>query len=192
MFDIKRARRILLEMLENKDSITAEHCRNVARLSLKLGKACGLNRKELKKLEMGALLHDADKLNVPDEIFDKLRGGIPLTNEDNHILIEHASLNGAIPFEGEMPKVVQDCQRLHHENFDGTGGPKGLKGDQIPFAVRILQVADTYDALTLNLPGHKGQTREDALHSLQRIAGTVLDPEVVDKFVQIMARPISP
>ncbi len=175
-----------MEMLENKDTITAEHCRNVARLSLKLGKTCGLKQKDLKELEMGALLHDADKLNVPDEIFDKLRSGVPLTNEDHRILFEHASLDGTIPFEEEMPRVVQDCQRLHHENFDGTGSPAGLKGDQIPFAVRILQVADTYDALRLNLPAYKGQPRGDALDSLQRISGTVLDPKLVKKFVQMM------
>ncbi len=176
-------------LLEAKDHITAEHSRNVARLSLKLGESCGLTRRELAELELGALLHDADKLNVPDEVFDKLRVGSPLSEEDVRILREHASLEGEIPFAKEMPQVVRDCQRLHHENYNGSGTPHGLKGDQIPLPVRILQVADTFDALTLNLPGRRGQSRQEALRSLQEYAGTILDPRLVTRFTALMQGP---
>ncbi len=173
-------------MLESKDHITAEHCRNVARLAVKLGKACGFKRKELHDLEFGALLHDVDKLKVPNELFEKLRNGSQLTKEDYEILIKHASLQGTIPFEDKMPRIAQDCQRLHHENFDGTGYPNGLKGDQIPLHVMVLQVADTYDAFTLELPIRKGQTKDQTLFTLRQLAGTILNPELVEKFIRIM------
>lgn len=177
---------MLLGMIEGKDHATAEHCRNVARLSVLLASACGLKARDLRDLEMGALLHEADKLNIPDEVFEKLRSGTALDKEDCAILTGHASAKGEIPFQDRMPRLVQNCQRLHHENYDGTGSPKGLKENQIPLPVRILQVADTYDALTLNLPGHQGQSREEALVSLRRLSGTVLTPELVETFIKIM------
>ncbi len=192
----KRSARILMGLLEDKDHFTAEHSRNVARLSLKLGESCGLNKKELAELELGALLHDADKLNVPDEIFDKLRVGAPLNEEDLRVLREHASLEGEIPFAKEMPKVVRDCQQLHHENYNGSGTPNGLKRNEIPLSVRIVQVADTFDALTLNLPGRRGQSKHEALRTLGEYAGTILDPHLVTQFTQLIrghsARPDHP
>ena len=187
-FNINRASRTLMGMLEDKDRVTAEHSRNVARLSVMLGKAYGLDRKELRDLELGALLHDMDKLNVPEEIFEKLRSGSQLTKEDYAVLYEHSTLQGPIPFEEEMPRAVQDCQRLHHENYDGTGGPERLKGDQIPLTVRILQIADTYDAFTISLPGRKGQSKTQALSKLKEFSGTVLDPYLVEKFIQFMVK----
>ncbi len=176
-------------LLEAKDQATAEHSRNVARLALQLGASCGLKKTELAELELGALLHDADKLNVPDDIFDKLRRGAPLSEEDLRILREHASLEGEIPFVKEMPHVVRDCQQLHHENYNGSGTPHGLKEDQIPLSVRIVQVADTFDALTLNLPGRRGQSRHEALLSLKDYAGTILDPHLVAQFIELIRSP---
>lgn len=173
-------------MLESKDHITAEHCRNVARLAVKLGKACGFKGKALRDLELGALLHDLDKLKIPNELFEKLRNGSPLTKEDYETLAKHDSLQGTLPFEDKMPRIVQDCQKLHHENFDGTGIPNGLKADQIPPHVMVLQVADTYDALTLDLPGRKAQTKDQALYTLKQLAGTLMNPELVDKFIKMM------
>lgn len=185
-FDVKRASRILIGMIEGKDHTTAEHCRNVARLSVALGAACGLKGRDLRDLEVGALLHEADKLNVPIEVFEKLRSGTALSQEDCNLLIKHSLRHGPIPFEDKMPRVVRDCQTLHHENFDGTGGSAGLKGEQIPLPVRILQVADTYDALTLSLPGRKGFSKQQALTKMERLAGSVLDPQLVEKFRQLI------
>jgi len=185
--DPKRSARIFLGKLEDKDCITAEHSRNVARLSLKLGRALGLRRKELRELEMGALLHDVDKLAVPDHLFEKLRKGTPLDREECLRLHEHDQYWKADnPLLAEMPQVVQDCQRLHHENYDGTGVPMGLRGSKIPLSVRIMQVADTYDALTLNLPARPGMRKEEALRALQDLSGAVLDPKLVDCFVELM------
>jgi len=185
--DPKRSARIFLGKLEDKDSLTAEHSRNVARLSLKLGKALRLRKKELRDLEMGALLHDVDKLAVPDHLFEKLRKGTPLDREECLSLHEHDQhWQEDDPLLADMPQVVQDCQRLHHENYDGTGVPMGLRGSKIPLPVRIIQVADTYDALTLNFPARPGMKKEEALRSLQDLSGAVLDPELVDRFVQLM------
>ena len=187
-FNHKRASRILMGMIEDKDPVTSEHSRNVARLAVRLGEACGLKGRKLRHLEFGALLHDADKLKVPDEIFLKLRSGSGLSKEDVTLLVEHSSIQGTYPYEGKMPQYVEICQKLHHENYDGSGSPKGLSGEQIPLAVRILQVVDTYDAYRLNLPGHKGQTKSQALANLKQLSGTVLDPQLTEQFIKIMKK----
>jgi len=179
--------RILLGMIEAKDHATAEHCRNVARLSVQLGREVGLSPRRLRELEQGALLHEADKLRVPDPIFDKLRGGRPLSVAETRLLLDHAAIPGEIPLAHALSRTVRECQELHHENYDGSGAPGRLAGDRIPLAVRILQVADTYDALTLSLPNRPGLDRDQALAELRRRAGSILDPALVECFCGILA-----
>ncbi len=138
---------------------------------------------EVKALERGGLLHDIGKIGIPDVIL--LKPG-PLTDEEWQIMRQHPEIGARIvanvPFLSDVIPII----RGHHERWDGSGYPQGLRGEQIPLLARIFAVADAFDALISDRPYRKGIFLKTALAYLKEHAGTLFDPEIVAAFIQML------
>lgn len=165
---------------ERRDSAMAGHGHRLASLSVRLGRALGLSEGELKTLRCAGYLHDIGKLAIPDSIL--LKSG-PLTEDEWDVMYTHTIHGEEIcrPL-GELEAVLPVI-RHHHEKWDGSGYPDGLRGEEIPFLARILQVADIYDALTTPRSYKAGMTSADAISVLRAEAQRGWrDPSIVEAF----------
>jgi putative nucleotidyltransferase with HDIG domain len=176
------ALRALSRVLEYRDLETQGHTERVAELSLRLGQALGFS--DLEGLRLGAYFHDLGKLALPDEI---LRKPTALSTGEWKVVKTHPEVGLEIlrnlPF---LPQTALNVVLYHHERFDGSGYPFGLKGEAIPLEARIFAVVDVYDALISERPYKRPWSKEEALEELRAQAGKGLDPEVVAKFVEII------
>lgn len=168
--------------LDLRDEETEGHTKRVTEGCIRLARALGIEGEELVHLRRGALLHDIGKMGVPDSI---LRKPGPLTEEEWQIMRRHPvyayELLAPIPFLAP----ALDIPYCHHERWDGTGYPRGLKGKEIPIAARIFAVADVWDALLSDRPYRPGLPREKVLDYIESQAGAHFDPEVVRVFLQL-------
>jgi len=174
--------RALTAALETRDAETHGHSERVVTFSLRLGREYGLNSKEMKALEFGSLLHDIGKIGVPDAI---LRKPAKLTDEEwvrmrEHPLHGQQILRGIKFLEGAARVVAQ-----HHEKWDGSGYPLGLKGDEIDICARIFSVADAFDAITSDRVYRQGRPYEAAAQELNEWIGRQFDPKVVEAFHRV-------
>lgn len=170
--------------VELRDQETAGHTQRVTELTLRLSKALGVPEEDLEHIRRGAILHDMGKIGIPDSIL--LKPG-PLTEEEWAVMKKHPVyayewLSG-IPFL----KKALEIPYCHHERWDGSGYPRGLKGLEIPLSTRIFAVVDVYDALTSDRPYRKAWPREKALAYIQEQAGKQFDPEVAEAFLRLVA-----
>ena len=171
------------KMLEMRDAETEGHTRRVTELTLRLAKAMGIKEDALVHIRRGAILHDIGKMAVPDAIL--LKPG-PLTREEEAIMRQHPEMAYQALSHIEYLKPTLDIPRYHHERWDGSGYPFGLKGKEIPLAARIFAVVDVYDALTSDRPYRPAWPKEKALAYIQQQAGRLFDPEVVRIFLRLM------
>ena len=155
----------------------------MAELTLRLAKVMGLPEQDLIHIRRGALLHDIGKLGIPDSIL--LKPG-PLSEEERDILRIHPALayEMLIPITYLQPAL--DIPYCHHEKWNGTGYPRGLKGEEIPLSARIFAVIDVWDALTSDRPYRKAWSKEKTFAYIQEQAGEYFDPQVVDAFLSLM------
>ena len=172
----------LTAALEARDHETHGHSNRVVSFSLRLGRELGLSEEELRSLEFGALLHDIGKIGVPDAI---LRKPAALDEEERermrlHPLYGQQILRGIEFLEGAARVVAQ-----HHEQWDGTGYPLGLRGEEIDLNARIFAVADAFDAMTSDRVYRRGRAYGPAAQELTNCAGTQFDPEVVAAFHRV-------
>src|SRR5216110_196007 len=172
----------LTAALETRDAETHGHSERVVTFSLRLGREYGLSAAEMKALEFGSLLHDIGKIGVPDAI---LRKPAKLTDEEWVRMREHPMhgqqiLRGIKFLEGAARVVAQ-----HHEKWDGSGYPLGLKGEEIDICARIFSVADAFDAITSDRVYRKGRPYEAAAKELNEWAGRQFDPKVVEAFHRV-------
>lgn len=172
----------LVQALETRDYETYGHSERVVTFSLRLGHELSLDRDALHDLELGALMHDIGKIGVPDAI---LRKPAELTDEEweamkLHPLHGQKILRNISFLEGAARIVAQ-----HHERWDGSGYPYGLRGEDIDISARIFAVADAFDAMISDRIYRKGCSYTDALKELEDHAGTQFDPSVVEAFKQI-------
>ena len=172
----------LTAALETRDSETHGHSERVVTYSLRLGREYGLNSAEMKSLEFGSLLHDIGKIGVPDSI---LRKPAKLTDEEWVRMKEHPMhgqqiLRGIEFLEGASRVVAQ-----HHEKWDGTGYPLGLRQEEIDICARIFAVADAFDAITSDRVYRRGKSYEAAAQELDDWAGRQFDPKVVEAFHRV-------
>ena len=171
--------RAIADTLEAKDRYVYGHARRVSGYASAIGRRMRLSVPALEQLGLAALLHDVGKISTPDSILLKPAA---LTEEERAVVRLHsergARLLGAVP---EMEEVAAGV-RHHHENYDGTGYPEGLAGEQIPLASRIIHVADAYDAMTSPRPFRDALDHERAVRALTEGAGSQFDPEVVAAF----------
>src|ERR1051326_2815924 len=172
----------LTAALETRDAETHGHSERVVTFSLRLGREYGLSAAEMKALEFGALLHDIGKIGVPDAI---LRKPAKLTDEEWKRMREHPRhgqqiLRGIKFLEGAARVVAQ-----HHEKWDGSGYPLGLKAEQIDVCARIFSVADAFDAITSDRVYRDGRSYEAAAQELARWADVQFDPRVIEAFHRV-------
>ncbi|HLL71042.1 MAG TPA: diguanylate cyclase [Pyrinomonadaceae bacterium] len=166
--------------IDAKDQTTHGHVRRTQIYAMELGRILGVSDEELHALRAGALLHDVGKLAVPEYILNKPG---KLTAAEFEKMKIHTVVGGDIIKRVNFPYPVEDIVRFHHEKWDGSGYPKGLRAEQIPLVARIISVVDFYDATRCDRPYRVGMKREDSLSLLRRMANSSFDPRVVDTFV---------
>jgi diguanylate cyclase (GGDEF)-like protein/putative nucleotidyltransferase with HDIG domain len=167
--------------IDAKDQTTHGHVRRTQLYATQMGKLFNVSESELRALHAGALLHDIGKLAVPEYILNKPG---KLTEAEFAKMKIHPVVGGDILKRVNFPYPVEDIVRYHHEKWDGSGYPKGLKGEAIPLIARIISVVDFYDATRCDRPYRKGMKREESLALLRSMVGNAFDPKVVDMFVQ--------
>jgi putative nucleotidyltransferase with HDIG domain len=171
----------LATAIDAKDQVTHGHIRRVQRFALGLAKKLGVrDSHQLQALEAAALLHDMGKIAVPEHILNKPS---KLSAGEFEKMKRHASVGADILSSIKFPYPVVPIVRHHHENWNGTGYPDGLKGTEIPLGARILSVVDCFDALTSDRPYRTRLSDEEAIAVLMERRGTMYDPLVVDVFI---------
>ncbi|HKG12033.1 MAG TPA: HD-GYP domain-containing protein [Pyrinomonadaceae bacterium] len=172
----------LLSALRAHDPYTFRHSLRTVRLSLLLGRACGVSRPGLRVLGFGAVVHDVGKILIPGEVLHK-KGAL---DEREWEAVRRHPLEGArMLLEVSPPAGVCRVVGEHHERWDGRGYPTGLRGEEIDFNARLVAVADAFDAMTSVRPYRPAAGTEEAAAELERCAGTQFDPEVVLYFLRV-------
>ncbi len=172
----------LVRTMEERDSYTAGHSRRVRAYALRLGRALGLDDRQMRELSLAAKLHDIGKVGVPEAILNKPG---PLTLAETLVVREHPIIGERILSSIVRSRAVLAAIRSHHERLDGTGYPDGLKGTKIPLLARVITIADCFDALTSARAYRAPLTPARALESLLAAAGTHFQPEFVLAFVEL-------
>lgn len=166
--------------LDLRDVETYGHSKTVARYTHVLAEAAGIrDPRTLDSIRKGALLHDAGKMAIPDTILKKPG---PLAPKEWDVIRRHPSLGYGLVRDVKLVREVGDIILCHHEHYDGSGYPKGLKGEKIPLEARIFAVADTLDAVTSHRPYRAPRGFDDARRELKENAGRQFDPGIVDVF----------
>lgn len=168
---------VLTEALKARDFITEGHANRLQQLVIKMAKSLGLSTSHIDDLRLFAEFHDLGKVGIPDYILFK---DGPLTDEEWLIMKEHPSIGSRIAQSASDLVPISRWILCHHENWDGSGYPLGLKGNEIPLECRILSIADAYDAMTNDRPYRKAMTSEEAIMELKRCSGTQFDPKLID------------
>jgi putative nucleotidyltransferase with HDIG domain len=169
--------------VDAKDHVTAGHTRRVQAYCAALARKFGIEDEgTLRALEAAALLHDVGKIGIPEHILNKPG---KLTTEEFEVMKGHVAIGTEILSGIEFPFPVIPIVKSHHENWDGTGYPAGLRGEEIPLAARILTVVDCFDAVTSERPYRGALSTTEAFQILQARRGTMYDPRVVDTFVAL-------
>ena len=175
--------------IDAKDDVTHSHVRRVQAYAVGLAKALGVDDDAtIKAIEAAALLHDTGKLAVPEHILNKPGKLTPAEFEE---MKRHVDVGADILSLVDFPYPVVPIVRCHHENWDGSGYPRGVRGEDIPIGARILSVVDCFDALTSDRPYRSALTDAEAFEILIARRGTMYEPRVVDTFMQVY-REIAP
>jgi len=168
--------------LDLKDAETEGHCKRVTAFTIAIAKAMKVPQQQLPVIARAAFLHDIGKMAIPDSV---LRKPGPLNEDEKKIMRTHCDVGynmvTRIPFLREAAQIVL----AHQEYFDGTGYPRGLKGEQIPLGARIFAVADALDAMVSDRPYRKALSIQYARDEINRCSGTQFDPRVVDVFLSL-------
>ena len=169
--------------LDLRDKETEGHTRRVTAMTVRLARALGVSDHALVHLRRGALLHDIGKMGIPDSIL--LKPG-PLTDEEWAIMRRHPAYAHELLAPIDFLRPALDIPYCHHEKWDGTGYPRGLKGEQIPFAARVFAVVDVYDALSSDRPYRAAWPQEKVREHIASLSGTHFDPLVVEEFLKLV------
>lgn len=169
--------------MDLRDNETEGHSRRVTELTVQLAIEFGINDEDLIHIRRGALLHDMGKLGIPDFILEKPES---LTNDEWVIMRKHPQFTYDMLYPIEYLRPALDIPYCHHEKWDGTGYPRGLKNEEIPLAARLFAIVDVWDALTSNRPYRSAWTKEKALAYIRGQSGKHFDPQVVDMFFKMI------
>ncbi len=169
----------LARAVDARDPYTHDHTHRVSMFVSNLGHYLSLNPRQLYELHISSLLHDIGKIAIPDEI---LRKSGKLTDEEWVIMKKHPEEGHRILQPVRLSREILFGVLHHHENWDGTGYPSGLKGEETPLFARIIHIADAYDALISDRPYRKGLSPWEAKKEIERKAGSQFDPQMVEIF----------
>ena len=187
--ELENAESVLVALalgIEARDPYTGNHCERLAEYAADLGRYVGLDNDSIIALKRGGYLHDLGKVSIPDEILKK---GTRLTAEEWVIMKQHPAIGEGICRPLKSFRTVLPIIRHHHEHWDGTGYPDGLRGNAIPLLARILQVVDVYDALRTARPYKPALTHEEAKRTMLDEANKGLwDPELVPAFLSMLRK----
>lgn len=183
---LERAEHVLFALVravEAKDPYTRGHSQRIAEYTIRLARRIKLPEREARALRYAAYLHDIGKIGIPEQILYK-NGA--LNERERTIIREHprigANILQPLRFATEVAPIVE----AHHEHWDGSGYPNGLRGEEIPIGARILAIADSFDAMTTDRPYRKKLSLQEALRRLQEGAGKQWDPRLVQEFIQMI------
>ncbi|MGM0380094.1 MAG: sensor domain-containing diguanylate cyclase/phosphohydrolase [Bacillota bacterium] len=172
----------LLNTLSAKSSETKEHAVRMAELAMEFGKKLDLPNFELTRLSLLATLHDIGKTTISEEILKKTD---KLTNAEWEMIKKHPQIGYKIASASEEFTIVADEILTHHERWDGSGYPDGLKGEKIPYLSRIISIIDAYDVMTHDRPYSKAISKKEALEEIRTCAGSQFDPKLVKEFLEM-------
>ncbi len=172
----------LASAIDAKDEYTRHHSTRVTEFTLKIAKSMRFSEKELEDLELASLLHDIGKIAVPERILNKPS---KLTDQEFSSIKEHPGRGKTILEPVLELKEIGQVVLEHHEKYDGTGYPNGLKGREIPLGARIMAVADAYDSITSDRPYRRASSHRRAVKEIIRCSRTQFDPEVVEHFLKV-------
>jgi HD-GYP domain-containing protein (c-di-GMP phosphodiesterase class II) len=168
--------------MDLRDHETEGHTQRVTELAVRLAQVLGLGEKEIVHIRRGALLHDMGKVGIPDSIL--LKPG-PLTDEEWVIMHEHPQYAFDMLSPIEFLSAALDIPYCHHEKWDGSGYPRGLKGEEIPVAARIFAIVDVWDALCSDRPYRKAWSKEKVIAYIMSLSGTHFEPKIVELFLNL-------
>lgn len=174
--------RAISNALDTKDSYTNGHSLRVTLYSMILARELNLDDTYMEDIEIAGLLHDIGKIAMPKSILCK---NGKLTDEEFLVMKSHPVRGEKIVINIKKLQMISEWVKSHHEKWDGTGYPDGIKGTQIPLAGRIIALADTYDAMTSTRPYRTALSHEVAINEINRCAGTQFDPELAKLFVSL-------
>ncbi len=174
--------RALDAALQARDLCTHTHCQRVIYYSLTLGRMMGLSEHELVTLERGVFLHDIGKIHMPDSVL--LKPGL-LSESERTVMQQHPTIGYDMLRHNPLLTDVAEIVLTHHERYNGSGYPTGLKGDEIPLGARICAITDTFDALTSIRPYRTPMSFEEACNYINSERGRHFDPDIVDTFTAL-------
>jgi HD-GYP domain-containing protein (c-di-GMP phosphodiesterase class II) len=173
--------------LDERDAATQDHCDRVSGLCLELGQACALTDRELKQLRLAAGLHDVGKIGIPDDVLKKPG---PFDASDRAVMKTHPERGERIVLASELEDValIAAVVRFHHERFDGSGYPDGLRGEEIPLFARIVALVDAYDAMARLRPHSFRRSHAEIMRELNREDSGQHDPYLIRKFAALIGQ----
>ena len=169
--------------LDMRDHETEGHTQRVTEITLQLANRIKIPKKDLIHIRRGATLHDIGKMGIPDRILHKPG---PLTAEEWRTMRQHPQYACALLTPIDYLRPAKDIPCYHHERWDGSGYPAGLKGDEIPLSARLFAVVDVYDALTSNRPYRPAWSKQVAFNYIQKKTGILFDPQIVAAFLELI------
>ena len=175
----------MVRSLSLSDRMTARHSAAVARYAQAIAHAAGATHDEQRLVHTAGLLHDIGKSIFPDDVLFAQRS---LTDEQWDIVRQHPAHGASVIAQIEEFTDIAALVHAHHERMDGTGYPRGLRGDEVPWLARMISIADTYDVMTARDSYREPVAPQDAIAELRRVAGTQLDSELVEVFISLLER----
>ena len=169
--------------LEYRNEETKGHTDRVLELMVKAARGLGIEESKMEHIRRGALLHDIGKMGIPDMILNKPHA---LTEEEQQIMQRHPVYACEMLKDIEFLKPALTIPYCHHEHWDGSGYPQGLKGEEIPLEARIFALVDAWDAITTDRPYRKAMTREEAVNTIRSEIGTHFDPGIAERFLKLV------
>lgn len=173
----------LVQAIQYRDRYTKTHSDMVAEYAAKLALQAGLSDEGVRALRIAGVLHDVGKLIIPDDILKKPG---PLTAEEYEVIKRHPLVGEMLIRESPFLEDVVQAVGCHHESYDGSGYPRGLRGEEIPLPGRVIAVADVYSAMCMDRPYRKALSQEQIIAELRSEAGTKFDPRLVDLFIEML------
>lgn len=179
---LRQAVGALSSAMVHRDPTTAGHEKNVANLSMAIGKELGLDSQRLEGLQLAALVHDIGQIQIPSEILTRTRN---LLNEELELIKVHSEAGYAILCDIPFPWPIAEIVYQHHENLDGSGYPRQLVNEQILLEAKIIRVADSLEAMLSHRPFRRAYEKEFAFAELQKFSGKYYDPDVVNACIKL-------